>query len=175
MSYTLAPPTEKRTILCWVPRYPVLTKRVTMSSNETGTHKKRRIAHPWVFRGTASAPFVPAQCLRAHGNSLSPHPRPLSTVVLARTIGKLPKHLPAVSTQVSVMLMISTGSVEIMAWNSSHLFLIERAFINTIRSPPTGWCIQRMVTRFPKGMGLGRARVAHHHLDHHLGRTSSSD
>ena len=30
--------------------------RVTMSYNETGTHKKRRIAHPWVFRGTASAP-----------------------------------------------------------------------------------------------------------------------
>ena len=34
-----------------------------MSYNETGTHKKRRIAHPWVFRGTASAPFVPAQGL----------------------------------------------------------------------------------------------------------------
>ena len=57
-----------------------------------GTHKKRRIAHPWVFRGTASAPFVPAQDLRAHGNSSSPHPRPLSTAVLARFIGKLPKH-----------------------------------------------------------------------------------
>ena len=53
-------------------------------------HKKRRIAHPWVFCGTASAPFVPAQGLRAHGNSLSPHPRPLSTAVFARTIGKLP-------------------------------------------------------------------------------------
>ena len=26
-------------------------------------------------------------------------------------------------------------------------------------------------TCFPKGMGLGRARVAHHHLDLHLGRT----
>ena len=65
--------------------------RVTMSYNETGTHKKRRIAHPWLFRGTASAPFVPAQDLRAHGNSLSPHPRPLSTAVLAQTIGKLPK------------------------------------------------------------------------------------
>ena len=63
-----------------------------MSYNETGTHKKARIAHPWVFRGTVSAPFVPAQGLRAHGNSLSPHPRPLSTAVLARTIGKLPKH-----------------------------------------------------------------------------------
>ena len=63
-----------------------------MSYNEIGTHKKRRIAHPWVFHGTASAPFVPAQGLRAHGNSLSSQPRPLSTAVLARTIGKLPKH-----------------------------------------------------------------------------------
>ena len=27
-----------------------------------------------------------------HRNSLSPHPRPLSTEVLAQTIGKLPKH-----------------------------------------------------------------------------------
>ena len=34
-----------------------------MSYNETGTLKKRRIAHPWVFRGTVSAPFVPAQGL----------------------------------------------------------------------------------------------------------------
>ena len=72
---------------------------VTMSYNETGTHKKRRIAHPWVFRGTASAPFVPAQDLRAHGNSLSPHPRPLSTAVLARTIGKLPKHHASTSAK----------------------------------------------------------------------------
>ena len=46
-------------------------KRITMNYNETGTHKKRRIAHPWEFRGTASAPFVPAQGLRAHENSLS--------------------------------------------------------------------------------------------------------
>ena len=73
--------------------------RVTMSYNETGTHKKRRIAHPWVFRGTASAPFVPAQDLRAHGNSLSPHPRPLSTAVLARTIGKLPKQHASASAK----------------------------------------------------------------------------
>ena len=73
--------------------------RVTMSYNETGTHKKRRIAHPWVFRGTASAPFVPAQDLRAHGNSISPHPRPLSTAVLARTIGKLPKHHASASAK----------------------------------------------------------------------------
>ena len=72
---------------------------VTMSYNETGTHKKRRIAHPWVFRGTAIAPFVPAQDLRAHGNSLSPHPRPLSTAVLARTIGKLPKHHASASAK----------------------------------------------------------------------------
>ena len=61
--------------------------------------KKRRIAHPWVFRGTASAPFVPAQGFRAHGNSLSPHPRPLSTAVLARTIGKLPKHHASASAK----------------------------------------------------------------------------
>ena len=65
------------------------------------------------------------------------------------------------------------GSVEILAWNSNHLFLIKRAFSNIIRSPPTGCWLQRMVTRFPKGMDLGRARVAHL-LDHHLGRTSSS-
>ena len=70
-----------------------------MSYNETGTHKKRRIDHPWVFRGTASAPFVPAQGLRAHGNSLSPHPRPLSALVLARTIGKLPKHHASASAK----------------------------------------------------------------------------
>ena len=50
---------------------------ITMSYNENGTDKKRRNAHPWVFRGTASAPFVSAQGLGAHGNSLSPHPRPL--------------------------------------------------------------------------------------------------
>ena len=84
------------------------------------------------------------------------------------------KSLPAVSTQFSVMPMISTDSVEIMAWNSSHLFRIERAFSNTIRSPPTGWRLQRMVTRFPKGMGQSRAHLALLHLDH-LGRTSSSD
>ena len=73
--------------------------RVTMSYNETGTHKKRRIAHPWVSRGTASAHFVPAQGLRAHGNSLSPHPRPLSTAVLTRTMGKLPKHHASASAK----------------------------------------------------------------------------
>ena len=66
-----------------------------MSYNQTGTHKKRRIAHPWAFR----PPFVPAQDLRAHGNSLSPHPRPLSTAVLARTIGKLPKHHASASAK----------------------------------------------------------------------------
>ena len=41
----------------------------------------------------------PAQDLRAHGNSLSPHPRPLSTAVLARTIGKLPKHHASASAK----------------------------------------------------------------------------
>ena len=71
-----------------------------MSYNETGTHKKRRIAHPWVFRGTASASFVPARGLRAHGNSLSPHPWPLSTAALAQTtIGKLPKHHASASAK----------------------------------------------------------------------------
>ena len=39
----------------------------------------------------------------------------------------------AVSTQVSVMLMISPGDVKVMAWNSSHLFFIERAFSITMR------------------------------------------
>ena len=67
------------------------------SYNETGTDKKRRIARPWVFRGTPSAPFVPALGLRAHGNSLSPHPRPLLTAVLA--IGKLPKHHASASAK----------------------------------------------------------------------------
>ena len=70
-----------------------------MSYNATGTHKKRRIAHPWVFRGTASVPFVPAQGLRDHGNSLSPYPRPLSIAVLAQTIGKLPKHHASASAK----------------------------------------------------------------------------
>ena len=81
--------------------FPLFTlgDSVTMSYNETGTHKKIKIAHPWVFRGTASAPFVPAQDLRAHGNSLSPHPRSLSTAVLARTIGKLPKHHASASAK----------------------------------------------------------------------------
>ena len=57
------------------------------------------IACFWVFHGTASAPFVPAQGLRAHGNSLSPHPRPLSTAFLAQTIGKLPKHHASASAK----------------------------------------------------------------------------
>ena len=70
-----------------------------MSYNETETRKKRRIAHSWVFRCTAIAPLVPAQSLRAHGNSLSPLPRPLSTAVLARTIGKLPKHHASASAK----------------------------------------------------------------------------
>ena len=69
------------------------------SYNETGTHKKCRIAHTWVFTGTASAPFVPAQGLRSHGNSLSPHSRPLSTAALTRTIGKLSKHHASASAK----------------------------------------------------------------------------
>ena len=76
-----------------------LDTSVTMSYNQTGIHKKRRIAHSRVLCGTASAPFVPAQGLIAHGNSLSPHPRPLSTAVLARTIGKLPKHHASASAK----------------------------------------------------------------------------
>ena len=62
-----------------------------------------RIAHPWVFRGTSSGPFVPAQGLRAQGNSLSPHPTPLSTAVLARTTGKLPKHHASASSKSGVV------------------------------------------------------------------------
>ena len=50
-----------------------------MSYNETGTLKKRIIAHLLVFRGTASVRFVPVQGIRAQGNSLSLHPRLLST------------------------------------------------------------------------------------------------
>ena len=63
-----------------------------MSYNETGTRKKRKIAHQSVFGGTANAPFVPAHGLRAQGNLLSPHPRVQSTAVLARTTGKLLEH-----------------------------------------------------------------------------------
>ena len=71
-----------------------------MSNNKTGTLKKRKIAHPWVFRGTASAPFVPAQGLRAYGNSLSPHPRPLSTDRGPRlTTCNLPKHHASASAK----------------------------------------------------------------------------
>ena len=55
--------------------------------------KKRKIVHPWVFRGAASVHNVTAQCIRAQGNSLTPHGR-LQTSVNggpARTTGKLPK------------------------------------------------------------------------------------
>ena len=34
---------------------------VTMSYNELGTHKKRKIAHLWVLLAATSAHFVPAQ------------------------------------------------------------------------------------------------------------------
>ena len=59
-----------------------------MSYNKTGTLKSAESP----IRGTLIAPLVPAQGLRAQGNSLSPHPRSLATAVLARTTGKLPKH-----------------------------------------------------------------------------------
>ena len=85
------------------------------SYNEKGTHKKRIIAHPRVFRVTASAPFVPAQDLRAHGNSLSPHPRPLSTAVLARTTGKLPKHHASASAKSRDVN--STGDFTLLCWS----------------------------------------------------------
>ena len=49
--------------------------------------KRAKVAHPQVFRGTASAPFVPAQGLGPQGNSLSLHPRPLPTAVPAQTTG----------------------------------------------------------------------------------------
>ena len=45
-----------------------------------------------MLSGPATAPFVPDQGLWAQGNIFSPHPRTLSTVVLAQTTGKLPKH-----------------------------------------------------------------------------------
>ena len=61
--------------------------------------KNSKIAHPWVVRGTASAPFLPAQGVRAQGNSLSPHPRPLPTVVLARAPGQLPEHHASASAK----------------------------------------------------------------------------
>ena len=81
------------------------------SYNETGTLKKCRIAHPRLFRGTASAPFVPAQGLRAQGNSLSPRPRPLSTAVLARTTGKLPKHHASASAKSRVHSPLAARSL----------------------------------------------------------------
>ena len=51
------------------------------SYNESETIKTRRIAHPWMFRGTASA-RCDNNWLRdvgAQGNLFCPHPRPLST------------------------------------------------------------------------------------------------
>ena len=90
-----------------------------MSYNETGTQKKRIIAHPWVFRGTASAPFVPAQGLRELKDTrLSHYPRPLSTVVLARTTGMLPKHHASASAKsqdvngAGYLFCISTSDAE---------------------------------------------------------------
>ena len=70
-----------------------------MCYNENRTHKKRKIAHPWVFRGAVCTPFVLAQGLRAQRNSLSPHPRPLTTAVFARTTGKLPEHLASANAK----------------------------------------------------------------------------
>ena len=63
-------------------------KVVTISYNE---HKKRKITHPRVLRGEARAHFVTCSGSWV-SNSVSPHPRPLSTEVLDRTTGKLPKH-----------------------------------------------------------------------------------
>ena len=73
---------------------------ITMSYNETGALEKRKNTHPRVFRGTASAPFVPAQGIRAQGNSFS-------TAVLARITGKLPKHHASASAKSGDV--ISTG------------------------------------------------------------------
>ena len=56
------------------------------------------IQGPRVFRGAANPPFVPAQGLSSK-DLLSPHPRPLSTAVLARTTGKLPKHHASASAK----------------------------------------------------------------------------
>ena len=55
-----------------------------MSFNGPGTHKKGNIAHPLMLHGAASAPFVPAQYIRAQVNCL-PSPRLMSTLVLAQT------------------------------------------------------------------------------------------
>ena len=76
-----------------------------MGYSETGTLKKRIIAHPHVFRGAARAPFDPAQGLTARGNSLSPHPRPLSTAVLAQITDKLLKHHASVSAKSREVLL----------------------------------------------------------------------
>ena len=56
-----------------------------MNYDEHGTREERKIAHPGVHRVAASAHFVPAQGMQAQGNSLSPHPRPLSTAFHARS------------------------------------------------------------------------------------------
>ena len=58
---------------------------ITMSDNEHGTHKKCKIAHPWVLRGGASGHFVLAQGL--HGGhsheerkeTVAVHPKNLIT------------------------------------------------------------------------------------------------
>ena len=82
-------------------------------------HREPRIAHQRVLHGTASAPFVPAQGLRAPGNSLSPHPRPLSTAVLTQTTGKLPKHPASVSAKSRDVF--GTGEVTGRLWHwGSH-------------------------------------------------------
>ena len=77
----------------------VSDKKSYNETENTQKKKKRVIAHPWVFRGTESAPFVPAQDFRAQGNSFSPTPRHLSTAFLAWTKGKLPKHQASASSK----------------------------------------------------------------------------
>ena len=74
-------------------------KRTQMSYNENGARKRRKVTYPCVFRGVANAPFVPAQGLRAKGNSLSSNPTHLSTAGLTRTTKKLPKHHASASAK----------------------------------------------------------------------------
>ena len=69
-----------------------------MSYNETRTHKKAK--SPIRACSVVQQVHLPS-LLRVYiqGNSLSPHPRPLSTDVLAQTTDKLPKHHASASAE----------------------------------------------------------------------------
>ena len=72
---------------------------------------------------------------------------------------RLPSPLLAVSTQVSVIPVISTGVAEIIAWNFSHSLNIEWAISNTICSSPMGLCLCQMVTHLPNALCMWFGRV----------------